>query len=388
MANFSTLDELLNTTSGMTILRNNSGQDDGVDTVTGASWFTFNGVVASTLYVSGNSFVGFGSNAEHLKVCRRDGKMYYLYRQEGTIGNKKFLKIRWQGYTRYNSSTSEYALVWELFLFDDGGLYLNIITVPSNSSYLGTSQLICGSRTYSFTVSASVAVDYSFLPDGSGGFTLSEDKYPVQVNHVSSGYIEFATDLLQRAGSLAASKITWLEDVPEGTSLSVFSKVSSGSYGLCSNGGSLFGVKPGSDYSNETLFLKVEMSTEDPLLTPSLSDLFVQILGMGDDHILVLSFNPGNVNSIQNAVGEVQVSYDGSGSLKGLGGPVLAFDKAFTPVGLDPKNNPHDVEHLDVSEISAVSKLLRVYYHNTKADEHIGITSITSTCALIPISDI
>lgn len=388
MADFYSLSELLNTTEGMTVLRNNTAQDDGVDTVTGVSWFTFNGVVASNLYVSGNSFVGFGSNSEHLKICRRDGKMWYLYRQEGTIGNTKFLKVRWQGYTQYNQTSLTYALIWELFLFDDGGLYLNIVTVPSSSSYLGTSQLICGSKTYNFTVAASTPVDYSFLPDGSGGFVLSEEEYPVLVNHVSSGSIEFSTDLLQTIETLAGSKITWTEDLPEGTSLSVYSKLSSGTYGLCTNGGSLSGVKPGSDYSSETLFIKVDMSTEDPLLTPTLSDLFIQLLAQGDDHILVLSLTPGNVSSIQNAVGDVGVAYDGSGSLKGQGGPVLAFEKVFTPTDLEPKNNPHTIEHIELSGVQASATLTKVHYTSVQEAEHIELSNITVTAVLTHIEDI
>lgn len=387
MADFSSLSQLLNTTDGMTILRNNSAQDDGVDTVTGVDWFAFNGVVASKIYVSGNSFVGFGSNAEHLKICRRDGKMWYLYRQEGTIGNVQFLKIRWQGYTQYNQTSTTYALIWELFLFDDGGLYLNIVTVPSNSSYLGTSQLICGSKTYNFTVATSTPVDYSFLPDGSGQFVLSEEEYPVIVNHVSSGSIEFSTSILQTIDVLAGSKITWTENLPEGTSISVYSRLSSGSYGLCTNGGSLSGVKPGSD-SAETLFLKVEMSTTDPLLTPTLSDLFVQLLAQGDDHVLILSFDSGNVNSIQNAVGDIEVAYDGSGTLKGQGGPVLAFEKRFAPKGLDPKNNPNDAEHISISSIVSIGTLKQVYYTNGSESEHVCVSNMSAVGALISIDDI
>lgn len=388
MADFSNLSQVLNTTEGMTVLRNNSAQDDGVDTVTGVDWFTFNGVVASKLYVSGNSFVGFGSNAEHLKICRRDGKMWYLYRQEGTIGNTQFLKIRWQGYTWYSQTSATYALIWELFLFDDGGLYLNIVTVPSDSSYLGTSQLICGSKTYNFTVATSTPVDYSFLPDGSGQFVLSEEEYPVLVNHVSSGSIEFSTQVLQTIDVLAGSKITWTENLPEGTSISVYSRLSSGSYGLCTNGGSLPGVKPGSDYSAETLFVKVEMSTTDPLLTPTLSDLFVQLLAQGDDHVLILSFDPGNVNSIQNAVGEVRVKYDGSGTLKGQGGPVLAFEKTFTPIELNPKNNPHDVEHLEILGMTVGITLSEIHYNYAYGYEHVELTDMLVSGSLIHVDDL
>jgi len=388
MANFSKLSELLNTTDGMTVLRNNSAQDDGVDTVTGVDWFTFNGVTASKLYVSGNSFVGFGSNAEHLKICRRDGKMWYLYRQEGIIGNVRFLKIRWQGYTWYSQTSATYALIWELFLFDDGGMYLNIVTVPSDSSYLGTNQLICGSKTYNFKVAVSTPVDYSFLPDGSGQYVLSEEEYPVLKLHAPSGYIEFSTALLQGVSELAGSKITWVENVPNGTSLSVYARVSSTEYELCTNGGDIPGVSPGVDYSIETLFVKVEMETTDPLSTPTLSNLFIQLLNAGDDHVIVLCFDPGNVNSIQNAIGDVQVSYDGSGDLKGVGGPVLAFESAFTPTGLLSKNNPAMYEHISILSVESSPRLLRVYYNNVKMDEHLEFAEITSSCQLIHIEDI
>lgn len=208
------------------------------------------------------------------------------------------------------------------------------------------------------------------------------------VDHVAYGTVEFATELLRSIDSIAGSKITWTEDLPEGTSISVYSRLSSGSYGLCTNGGSLSGVKPGSDYSAETLFIKVEMSTTDPLLTPTLSDLFVQLLAQGDDRVLILSFNPGNVNSIQNAAGDITVAYDGSGTLKGQGGPVLAFEHTFTPVGLIPKNNQHDMEHIEISSIQAFGRLDRIYYHGMKATEHIGISNIEAVGRLIRVDDI
>ena len=129
MANFASLDSLLNTTAGMDVLRNNVKQDDGTDTITGVSWFKFNNVVAASLYASGNSWIGFGATLEQLKVWRRDTAMFYLYRQEGTIGSTKFLKIRWEGYSHYSTTDVSDALKYEVFLFDDVGLYLNIVSV-------------------------------------------------------------------------------------------------------------------------------------------------------------------------------------------------------------------------------------------------------------------
>ena len=187
---------------------------------------------------------------------------------------------------------------------------------------------------------------------------------------------------------LAGSKIIWVDDLPEGTAVSVYSKTSSGVYGLCTNGGSLSGVKPGSEYSDETLFIKVEMSTTDPLLTPTLSNLFVQLLAEGDDHILVLSFSPGNTSSIQNAVDEVVIAYDGTGTLMGEGGPVLAFEHSFAPQGLVPKNNPHDAEHIELLDIVANVALSKIHYNYAYETEHVELADMLATGALIHVDDI
>lgn len=110
MADTVSFDSLLNTTTGMTAIVNNKKHDDDVVSVTGVDWFTYAGKTASTIYVSGNNFIGFGQNAEQLKIWRRDGAIYYIYRQEGTLtSGKRFLKIRVEGYARYSDTTSSYA---------------------------------------------------------------------------------------------------------------------------------------------------------------------------------------------------------------------------------------------------------------------------------------
>lgn len=141
------IDDLLNTTANMEILVNNSKKDDNTITVSGVDWFKYNGVTAATLYASGNHWIGIGASTEDLKVCRRDGAMYYLYRQEGTVwGSIKFLKIRWEGYTYYSSTSASYVLKYEFFLFDTGDMFLNVIQTPTNSGYIGTSSLTCGAE--------------------------------------------------------------------------------------------------------------------------------------------------------------------------------------------------------------------------------------------------
>ena len=151
-------EEYLNTTEGMTCIRNTQN-DDSTDTIKGLDGFMFNGVEAENLYVSGNEWIGFGANAEQLQVCRRDGKVYYIYRQEGTLADgTQFVKLRWEGYTQYNNTSESVRLIFELFLFGNNDMFLNVVQTPTNSSYYGSSNLVCNGQTTALQIC-----------DGSGG---------------------------------------------------------------------------------------------------------------------------------------------------------------------------------------------------------------------------
>ena len=170
MINYNSVEEILSAgTTNMTALRNNTKQDDGADSITGVSWFTFNDAVASTIYASGNSYIGFGSASEHLRVNRRDGAMYSLCREEGTLfGYYKFLKIRWEGYSRYNYTTDDYAVKYDVILWDTGDISLHMISIPTSYN-TGTYNLVADT-TYSYTVSDSNP-DVTFKKTDSG-FTV------------------------------------------------------------------------------------------------------------------------------------------------------------------------------------------------------------------------
>lgn len=388
MSEFNSLYELLNTITGMTALRSNSGQDDGTDSVSGVDWFSFNGVVASTIYVNGNSWVGFGSSTEHLKICRRDGKMWYLYRQEGIVGSRKFLKIRWEGYTQHNYTSAGYALKWELFLFDDGGMYLNLIDVPDTSGYLGESLLTYTGGTLTIPIALSTPVAYSLLPlDGS--FLLSAEAYPGTIPYVMSGYFECQTTAIRQAMALSGSAILWSQDVPDGTEINVYVKLSDGEYIQCENGGEIACLQAGVDLSDETLYIKVELLTSNVYVSPVFSNLYIRLFQDGDDNIIVLKFEDGMFTSIRNAVGEVTVQYIGT-MLEGADGPVLGFRKKFMPEGLYMKPNPHDAEHIEIVSATQVGILTAVTYLAAQSQgEHLEICSayITSA-ALTHINDL
>ena len=169
MADTVSFDSLLNTTAGMTAVVNNKKHDDDVVSVTGVDWFTYAGKTASTIYVSGNNFIGFGQNAEQLKIWRRDGAVYYIYRQEGTLtSGKRFLKIRVEGYVYYSSTSSSYALKYEVFLIEGQTLFINVVQRPTSSSYTGTSSITDGKTTTNLTLSVSSAVPVSILVKNAG----------------------------------------------------------------------------------------------------------------------------------------------------------------------------------------------------------------------------
>ena len=107
-----------------------------------------------------------------------------------------------------------------------------------------------------------------------------------------------------------------------------------------------------------------------------------------DPHTILLNFDPGTPNSIQRAAGEVLVAYDGTGTLMGQGGPVLAFEKAFTPVDLDPKNNPYITEHLSLSNVQVSGDLVEVNRIDTSLKEHMEISGILVTGTLTNINDL
>ena len=94
------------------------------------------------------------------------------------------------------------------------------------------------------------------------------------------------------------------------------------------------------------------------------------------------------MNSFQRAVGDILVAYDGSGSLRGQGGPVMAFERVFSPEALDPKNDPHTTEHIEIANIVSTGTLTRVYYTNTSETERIELTDISAVGVLTRIDDI
>lgn len=168
----SELDQYLNTSEGMTQIA--TMQDDGTVTCVGAPWFKYNGVVCDNVYISGNSWVGFGISAEQMKIDRRDAKCHYLYRQELLYNMWQCIKFRWEGYSVYNSTSESYRLVWELFLFETGDLFINAVKIPGNGT--NAFDTLGGVGIFNPTTGAMIS-GYCGDQENGKSFTLINDLY-------------------------------------------------------------------------------------------------------------------------------------------------------------------------------------------------------------------
>lgn len=392
MADYRTLQAAIDAgADNMTALRLNSRNDDSTSNYsTGIDWFFFNATKVANIYSSGNSFLGFGTNAEQLKVNRRDCAVWSEYMETGNIGTNRFLKFKWVGTSYYSSgyqNDPNYQQHYDVFLIDNGQIYLNFYEVPVNTGS-GANSLTCGSENVTFTITAGEPCEYTFTPSDPAtgkGWTVEAGRPNLVVNYKTSGAAEFSTTSVQAVASAKASRITWEADTPEGTDIQVFARLSGGQYAACQNGGAIPGIDPSTPLGGETLYVRAELSTTVQTSTPVLSKLRVELLDEGDDKAVVLNFASGNVNSVQNAVEQIEVAYD-VGTLAGLGGPVEPFVQTFVPSGLDPKNDPNDMEHIELT-VLAIGTLKEIAYRDTQFKEHIEV-GVTASGVLTHIDDI
>ena len=141
---------LVGTVKGMTAILDNMECDDDSVEVPGVDWFTYANNPATTIYVNGNNYIGFGVDEEQLKICNDDGEIYYVYRQDGTLDTgEKFLKIRVEGFTDYDIDYQDdrSALKYELFILNNQTIKLLLLQLPSDSDRLGTSSISDGTNT-------------------------------------------------------------------------------------------------------------------------------------------------------------------------------------------------------------------------------------------------
>ena len=185
-------------------------------------------------------------------------------------------------------------------------------------------------------------------------------------------------------GTAESSMLAWTEDKPTGTSVAVSVSTDGSNYSPATNGGRF--LPPGS-YNNVTAYIKVELATTDATLTPTVSGLHFAFRTAEDNYSIILEMEP--LQRFESTAGPITVAYNGGGTLVGDGGAVLAFTQSFVPTDLVPKPHQNDAEHIVLSS-TPTGMLTKIIYINTAEQDmgHIGITGITATGALTPVSHV
>lgn len=119
---------LLNTTDGMTQVNDSTVQSKTLE-VEGVAWYHYAGNTVNKLYINGKGYIGFGADVEHLEMFCATSAMNIeeVYRQEGVLNTgTKFLKLRVKG-VYIQTSSFKYRYEYEVFLFDDGNIFVYII---------------------------------------------------------------------------------------------------------------------------------------------------------------------------------------------------------------------------------------------------------------------
>lgn len=148
-----------------TQLVTNTINDDNTITTTGVDWFSYQGVTCTNIYVSGNAWLGFGANSEHLKINRRDTDLYNLWREEGVITNKRFLRYRWNGYSVHGTRNDTTKMTYDVILIEGGHVVLYMADIPS-SGWDGTFVLNNGTNiTYNAPTADNRWVTFKYADD-------------------------------------------------------------------------------------------------------------------------------------------------------------------------------------------------------------------------------
>lgn len=162
--------------SGMTLF--GTRNDDSTVTLPAMGFsINYGGAFVSTLYSSGNSWIGFGSGTQHLNINNRDASYNNLYYASEVVNGKNTFRIRFEGNSSY-SSWGANDLIWEFTVFSDGVFMLVVEKSPNNGS-----DSFAGGGT-SVSVSFKTGKSYVLLPSNPNGtaYTVVEGSYVSCIN--------------------------------------------------------------------------------------------------------------------------------------------------------------------------------------------------------------
>ena len=179
-----------------------------------------------TITFSSNSFIKF--DQEVLNVNKRDGCAYELSYSYGALSNgTQYIKLLFDGYSRYNNRTDDVKLRYVVFRLTDGRIILFMKTKPTNSSYMGTYSF----KGTTFTASTSqptilgptgiiiydepqyiMWVGIKDVPEGVSSVLMTpQDQYVLKINNNNILTFNYE-DCLERVSEEGAIELTYINE--------------------------------------------------------------------------------------------------------------------------------------------------------------------------------
>lgn len=119
------------TTDNMTNYLNEKN-DDGYVTIPMPYWVYLNNTKINNLLVNGNSYIGFNSNIKNIAINQRDCAVWKVDKEEGILlKSNRFVRVRWEGYSFYNTTAESEKMIYDIFIFDNGNIMINLLDQPS-----------------------------------------------------------------------------------------------------------------------------------------------------------------------------------------------------------------------------------------------------------------
>lgn len=326
MANYNTLQEAIEAgTTNMGMIWSGSSQYGDWHTFGGDFTFIFNQKIINCYYIHGGySYLTLSRNNTDtspytlgINYSNWDNTMTKIYTEAGTVNGAKFFRIRYEGYNSSWSTSSDYIIKYEVFLFGFlNQMYVRLIQKPANP--YGTWQFQCGNQTINLMSDVSSSItEWTFVPNNiEQGIDWIKKSGAKPRLYMLDGEAEYSMTFI----SQDKEAILWEETVPTNTSIDVYMKYMPGAeYKKISSGAILDKTRAGVSY---TLYIKIKLhAEEDALASPTISNL--HILTGPDRKKIYLNM----ASAINNTA---EVAYDGLGGLQGFGGPVTAFNEQTT----------------------------------------------------------
>lgn len=171
----------------------------------------------------------------------------------------------------------------------------------------------------------------------------------------------YITDVIQLSGQY---RINWISEQSNNTNIKIEISMSGvqGSFVEVQNGDVI--------EFNDSLWIRVTLSTTDSNKTPILKSLWLEDASAPQNKILITMKPLSRFASVE---GDLTVSYDASkGNLTGVGGAVESFQVEFAPTDLIPEPNPHIEEYITVSPSIEVD-FIPIDYVNSYETENISV---------------